>query len=125
MNRDVTVFGQVGYENLRFDGTPPTHINDAIWGIGATWTPNPDGQITVGFGHRYGQNNVAFDGSFALTARTRVSASYTTGLQNDLQGIQGQLDCLPQFHRADGEQRYRCPLFIGTGGLGVRRACSN
>ena len=110
VNRELTVFGQVGYENLRFDGTPSTHISDAIWGVGATWTPNPDSQITVGFGHRYGENNVAFDGSFALTARTRISASYTTGLQNDLQGIQGQLDLASlTYHGADGEQRYRRP----------------
>jgi uncharacterized protein (PEP-CTERM system associated) len=121
VNREITVFGQVGYENLRFDGTPPTHINDAIWGVGATWTPNPDGQITVGFGHRYGQNNVAVDGSFALTARTRISASYTTGLQNDLQGIQGQLDFASLTTTGQTvNSDTGAPLFIGTGGLGVQ-----
>ncbi len=121
VNREITVFGQVGYENLRFDGTPPTHINDAIWGIGATWTPNPDGQITIGFGHRYGQNNVEFDGSFALTARTRISASYKTGLQNDLQGIQGQLDLASLTSTGQTvNSDTGAPLFIGTGGLGVQ-----
>ena len=74
VNRDITVFGQLGYESLRFDGIPPTRIDDVIWGVGTTWTPNPDSQITVTFGHRYGENNFGFNGSYALTARTRISA---------------------------------------------------
>ncbi len=121
VNRKITVFGQVGYEDLQFNGTPKTRVDDAIWGIGTTWTPNPDSQITVSFGHRYGETNVGFDGSYALTARTRISASYTTGLQNDLQGIQSQLDLASLTSTGQTvNSDTGAPLFIGTGGLGVQ-----
>ena len=121
VNRDITVFGQLGYESLRFDGIPPTRINDVIWGVGTTWTPNADSQITVTFGHRYGENNFGFNGSYALTARTRISAYYTTGIQNDLQGLQGQLDLASLTTTGQTvDSQTGAPLFIGNGGLGFQ-----
>jgi hypothetical protein len=119
--QQVGVFGELGYENLRFDGTPTTRINDAIWGIGTTYTPNPDSRITVSYGHRYGQNAVQVDGSYAVTARTRVSASYLTGLQTDLQSISSQLDLASLTSTGQAvDAQTGAPLFIGTGGLGVQ-----
>jgi hypothetical protein len=121
VNHDITVYGEIGYEDIEYNGTPRTQINDAIWGVGTTWTPNPDSQITVTFGHQYGDNNVGFSGYYALSARTRISASYTTGLQTDLQGIQSQLDLtsLDSTGQTVNSQT-GAPMFIGTGGLGVQ-----
>ena len=59
--------------------------------------------------------------SLALTARTKISANYTTGLQNDLQGIQGQLHFASLTSTGQTvNSDTGAPLFIGTGGLGVQ-----
>jgi len=118
---EITVFGELGYENLHFGGVPPTNINDAIWGVGTTLTPNPDSRITASFGHRFGENAVQFDGSYALTARTRIAANYSTGIETDLQGLQGQLDLLSLDSTGRAVDSVTgAPLFIGTGGLGFQ-----
>ncbi len=122
VNHEITVYGEIGYEDdLYYAAHRRIHINDAIWGIGATWKPNPDSQININFGRRYGENNLGFNGSYALTASTRISASYSTGLQTDLQGIQNQLDLASLTSTGEtvnGDTG--APLFIGTGGLGVQ-----
>jgi uncharacterized protein (PEP-CTERM system associated) len=121
VNREIEVFGELGYEDLQYSGTPTTHVNDVIWGVGTTWTPNPDSQVTVGFGHRYGENNVQFNGWYAVTARTRITGTYTTGLQTDLLGVQGQLDLtsLDSLGQTVNSQT-GAPTFIGTGGFGAQ-----
>ena len=92
VNRDWEVYGQLGYEKLNFGGVPPTRVDDMTWGFGVVWTPNPDSQITLGYGHVNGVSGVQLSAYYALTARTRITASYTTGLQTNLGQIQGQLD---------------------------------
>jgi uncharacterized protein (PEP-CTERM system associated) len=92
VNRDWEVYGQLGYEKLNFGGVPPTRVDDMTWGFGAVWTPNADSQITLGYGHVNGVSGVQLSAYYALTARTRITASYTTGLQTNLGQIQGQLD---------------------------------
>ena len=72
---EITVFGELGYENIRYNGVPPTRISDAVWAVGTTLTPNADSRITMSFGHRYGEANFQLDGYYALTARTRIAAS--------------------------------------------------
>jgi uncharacterized protein (PEP-CTERM system associated) len=92
VNHAISVFGEIGYENLTYAGTPTTRIDDAIWGVGTTLTPNPDSTITVSVGRRYGDTSVNASGSYALSARTQIGVSYTTGVQTNLQGIQNQLN---------------------------------
>jgi len=92
LGRDWEVYGQLGYEKLNFGGVPPTRVDDMIWGMGVIWTPNPDSQITLGYGHVNGVSGVQFSAYYALTERTRITASYTTGLQTNLGQIRGQLD---------------------------------
>jgi uncharacterized protein (PEP-CTERM system associated) len=121
VNREVTVFGELGYESLRFGGIPPTRIDDMVWGIGTTLTPNPDSSITVSYGHKNGVNSIEFDGSYAITARTRISARYSTGLQSDLQGIQSQLDLADLDSTGQVvDSQTGAPLFIGNSALGVQ-----
>jgi uncharacterized protein (PEP-CTERM system associated) len=121
VNREINVYGELGYESLRFGGTPPTRINDAVWGFGTTLTPNPDSQITIGYGHKNGANSIQLDASYALTTRTRISARYNTGLQSDLQNIQSQLDLASLDSTGNVvDSQTGAPLFIGNGALGVQ-----
>src|SRR4029434_9462410 len=32
INRSITALASIGHEDLRFNGFPPVHINDMIWG---------------------------------------------------------------------------------------------
>ena len=121
IDRSLTGFGEIGYEDLRFGGVPVTTIADAVWGLGGIWQPNADSRITAEYGHRYGARNVAVDASYALTARTRISARYQTGLQSDLQTIQSQLDLVSLDATGQAvDSQTGAPLFIGTGGLGFQ-----
>ncbi len=84
----VTVFGEIGVEDIRFNGVPETKISDAVWSGGVQWTPNPDSSITVGYGHKYGFDSFLLNASYAVTARTRIYAQYQTGLGTDLTQLQ-------------------------------------
>jgi uncharacterized protein (PEP-CTERM system associated) len=122
VNRNIEVFGQLGYEDLNFTQVSPNvHVSDAIWGLGTTLTPNQDSQITVSFGHQNGQNGAQVNAWYQLTTRTRISASYSTGLQTNLQGIAGQLDLLSLDSTGRGvDSQSGAPLFIGNSGLGIQ-----
>jgi uncharacterized protein (PEP-CTERM system associated) len=120
-NRDISVYGEFGYENLTYAGTPTTKIDDAIWGVGATWTPNPDSTITASIGRRYGDTSVNVSGSYALSARTTIGVSYLTGLQSTLQGIQNQLNLTTVNSSGQTVNSVTgAPVAIGTNGLGVQ-----
>jgi len=121
VNDKISVFAQLGYENLQYAGTPSTHIADATYGFGTTWTPNPDSQITVSFIHQYGDANWNLSGSYALSARTQISATYTTGLQTNLQGIQSQLNLTTVNSAGQTVNSVTgAPVAIGTNGVGVQ-----
>lgn len=121
INRSISVYGNIGYEKLRFGGVPPTRVDDMTWGFGATYVPNADSQIKIGYGHQNGTTGVQFSGYYALTPRTRISARYSTGLESDVQQLQGQLDlaALDQNGNAVDAQT-GAPLFNGFGGIGVQ-----
>jgi uncharacterized protein (PEP-CTERM system associated) len=121
VNREVNIYGELGYENLRFGGIPPTRIDDVVWGGGTTLTPNPDSQITIGYGHKDGTNSLQFSGYYALTSRTRISARYSTGLQSDLQAIQSELDLADLDTNGNAvDSQTGAPLFIGNNALGAQ-----
>ncbi len=121
INRSVNVYGEVGWESLRFGGVPPTNIDDAVWGFGTTLTPNPDSQITIGYGHQNGTTGVQLNAYYALTARTRISAQYSTGLQSDLQQIQSQLDLADLDANGNAiDSQTGAPLFIGNNAIGFQ-----
>ncbi|HEX4259560.1 MAG TPA: TIGR03016 family PEP-CTERM system-associated outer membrane protein [Acetobacteraceae bacterium] len=91
LNHHFALIGEIGYENLRFSGFPPTRISDAIWRAGGRWDPDPDSSITITYGHRDGFNSLFVNAYYALTARTTLFASYTSGLQTDQDLIQNNL----------------------------------
>jgi uncharacterized protein (PEP-CTERM system associated) len=92
VNDWVSVYGTIGYENLSYGGTNSPHVADMTWGLGATLRPNPDSEITLGYGRQDGITSFNFSGYYALTARTTISASYATALQTQLQQIQNALN---------------------------------
>jgi uncharacterized protein (PEP-CTERM system associated) len=121
VNRDISVFGELGHENIYYGSGAAIRINDVIWLFGGTWTPNPDSTITISYGHQDGTTSVEVDGSYALTPRTRISASYNNGVQTYLQGIGNQLDLAAL--NASGQavnSQTGAPLLFGTNGLGVQ-----
>ncbi|MBV8400797.1 MAG: hypothetical protein JOZ17_18985, partial [Acetobacteraceae bacterium] len=122
LSRRVFVFGELGYEDISYPkALTPVKINDAVWAFGATLTPNPDSTITVGYGHRYGVNAAFLDGSFMLTARTRLFARYQTGLGTDLQQLQGvvALSGVDQYGNIVDSQT-GAPLFLGNSALAIQ-----
>jgi hypothetical protein len=121
VNRNVEVYAELGYEDIYFAGTPPVQINDAIWAIGTLLIPNADSQIDVNYGHRFGQNAAYINGWYALSSRTRVALTYSTGVDSDLGTFQNQLDLLGlQTTGQAVDVQSGAPLFIGTGGLGFQ-----
>jgi uncharacterized protein (PEP-CTERM system associated) len=91
VNRTVTVFGALGMEDIKYSGPVSLHTSGPTWAVGTTLTPSPDAQITVSYGHHDGVNGFGLSGDYAVTARTRVNARYSTGLSTDLEQIANQL----------------------------------
>jgi uncharacterized protein (PEP-CTERM system associated) len=121
INRSVSVYGQIGYEWLRYGGVPPTRIDDVTWGFGTTYTPNVDSQITIGYGHQDGTTGALVSAYYALSARTRITARYTTGLQTDLGQLQGQLDLTQLDQNGNAvDAQTGAPLFQGLSGVGIQ-----
>ncbi len=50
LNRAVTPFAEFGAENIFYNTTPPLRIDDAVWELGVVLTPNPNSQISIGYG---------------------------------------------------------------------------
>ena len=88
ITRQITVFGELGYEHIRYSGTPPFRLDDGIWAVGVTLTPTAESTVTLGYGRKYGFESFFADVAYPITTRTRFYASYTTGLGTDLQQIQ-------------------------------------
>jgi uncharacterized protein (PEP-CTERM system associated) len=92
LTREILVFGEFGYEHISFPNSrPPVLINDGVWGIGTTLYPNPDSEVTMVFGHHDGITSFQALARYAASARTVLTASYTSGLTTDLQNIETQL----------------------------------
>ena len=117
----LSIYGLIGLENNTYEGTPSTHIADTVWGFGATLTPNPDSQISIGYGHQNGFNSINFNANYALTARTTLSASYYSTVQTQLQQIQSQLNLasINQNGTLVNSQTGQ-PIFLNNAALGVQ-----
>jgi uncharacterized protein (PEP-CTERM system associated) len=120
ITREITVFGEIGVEDIHFSGTPATNLQDAVWAVGTQWTPNPDSSITVGYGHKYGMDSVLFNGSYAPTARTRIYGQYQTGLGTDLTQLQSYaLNSGVDSFGNSIDETTGAPIGLGSGALGV------
>ncbi|MGH7043270.1 MAG: outer membrane beta-barrel protein [Acetobacteraceae bacterium] len=81
------VFGELGYEDIRYGGAFRERINDATWRLGFTFTPNRKSQITVSYGHEQGITSFAASVNYALTSRTTLAASYSESVTTYLQQV--------------------------------------
>ena len=91
VTRTITALAGVGYQDLRFGGSPGVRISEPLWSVGGRIAPNPDSTLTVTYGHRDGFNAAAVDGSYAPSARTRLFVRYSTGLTTDAEEQQNLL----------------------------------
>lgn len=116
----IALYGTVGWERINYSGASRLNIDDAIWGFGATVTPNPNSRITIGYGHLNGTNSLVFSGHYALTARTTLTASYSSELGTQLEQVANQLD---QGTVNDSGSMMNAqtgaPLFVGNNALGL------
>ncbi len=121
LNRRIMPYVEIGAESIAYDTTPRLLIDDAVWELGVVLTPNPDSQLTIGYGHHQGATSFDVQGHYALSARTRLTASYTTGLATDAQQIQSQLG-LADFDQFGGvvNADTGAPLFLGNGLLSTQ-----
>lgn len=123
LNRVVMPFAEFGAESIYYNTAVPTRINDGVWEAGVVLTPNPDSQLSIGYGHHQGANSVDVRGHYALSPRTWLTASYTTGLATDVQQIQSQLG-LASFDPLGNAVNVEtgAPLFLGNGLLSTQNA---
>jgi len=123
VTRKVMPFGEFGAESIHYNTAPATNINDGVWELGVVLTPNPDSQISIGYGHHQGFTAADINGYYAITARSRVSVSYTTALQTDIQQIESVLGLtnFDQFGNAVNADT-GAPLFLGNGLLSTQNA---
>jgi hypothetical protein len=91
VTRQITVFAAIGYEDISYDGNPPTKIQDGTWQVGTTLIPNEDSKLTFGYGHQNGVDSFQANGSYQVTSRFRVSVSYNTGIGNGLTQLQNNV----------------------------------
>jgi uncharacterized protein (PEP-CTERM system associated) len=88
--RDLIILSG-GYEDLRYQGVPPTHIADAIWSIGVQLHPRRHVEIIAAYRHRDGFNAPYLRATLQLTPRTTLSANYAETLATQEQGIAANL----------------------------------
>lgn len=91
-NQTWAFFGSLGWEVIKYSGSNQLNINEGTWSIGTTVTPNPDTSVTLSYGRHEGQTAFNFNARYAATARTVVSASYSSTVGTQLQNVQRQLD---------------------------------
>ena len=116
----IAVFGEGGYEQIRYATVPTTRIDDAVWSVGTRLTPNPDSTIIVGYGHKFGFDSVFANGVYEITPRTRISGIYSTSLGTALQGVQdlvtnGALDA----YGNPVDENTGAPTYVSSGQLGT------
>ena len=91
LTRSFTLLGGIGYQDIRYAGTPGVHINQPEYEFGVRYSPNPDTSITIAYGKHDGGNDLSLDAQVALTNRLRLIAQYSTGITTDLEQSQSQL----------------------------------
>lgn len=80
ITRGIAVLLEGGYEDIAYGGTNPNEIKDAIWSVGARFTPTPESFLIVRYGHRGGFDSPSLDAGIQLGGFTRLTASYAERL---------------------------------------------
>jgi uncharacterized protein (PEP-CTERM system associated) len=75
--RGFAVLLEGGYEDAEYKGTPGYRVDEAIWGFGARWDPDPDTTITVRYQRRFGFDSPSLDARWQAAPRTVLFARYS------------------------------------------------
>jgi uncharacterized protein (PEP-CTERM system associated) len=121
ITRRIAALGTIGYEQIHFNGFPPTRINDAVWGLGTRLTPSPDTTLVLSYGHRNGVTAPYASLIFNVTARSSLSLDYSEGLSTVSQEIANNLAISDLDDRGQTvNTRTLLPLLIGNPVLGLQ-----
>jgi uncharacterized protein (PEP-CTERM system associated) len=88
LTRTLVVTGSIGHEEIVYGSFNPYKINDMTWSGGLRWTPNPDSDIAVGYGHQQGGSSLYLDATYAASANTRIYARYSQGVGTAAENLQ-------------------------------------
>lgn len=91
VNHLITLSGELGYQRLRYSGTPPTRIDGIVWQAAIKFTPGPRSSVTIGYGRQDGVDSAFLSAALAVTARTMLYASYSESLSTSAQALQNSL----------------------------------
>jgi hypothetical protein len=120
INVSIDVYGQIGYEDISYSGNNALAIHDVTWGVGTVLTPNPDSQLSLGYGHQNGANTVTASGHYALSARTILTVSYNNGVGTQLEQVNQQLNQASVANNGSlVNSQTGAPLFVNNNALGV------
>ncbi len=85
ITRSIAMLAEVGYESLRYAGTPGLRLEEPIWGAGVRVVFSPESWVTLRYRRRGGFDAPALEAVIGLGGRTRVFATFseqlTTGAQ--------------------------------------------
>jgi len=101
IDHQFSVFASLGYEDINYTGAFTSSIHGLTWGVGTTWTPDPDSKITVSYGRHDGANAFSADGIYSITARTVVGLTYSNSIGTRLENLQAGLNT-SQFNAQGG-----------------------
>ena len=87
ITRTISLIAQGGYEKLTFPGSSQTNLSGPIWGAGFQYSPNPDSLLRLVYGRRDGGNDFSGEFRFAVTAATKIYATYTQQIETTQQTI--------------------------------------
>ena len=125
VTRLFTLLGRVGYEHIRYSGTSPVRIDDAVWDAGFRLTLGPESSVEARYGHHDGFNALLVDASLQLTARTRLYGRYSEGLNTDAEQLQSAL-ASSDFDQLGNpvDHTSGAPLLLATSALSARKTTS-
>jgi len=121
ISHTLSVYVSLGWESINYGGANALNINGPTWSVGSTFTPDPDSSLTIGYGRQNGRTSLTFNGRYALTTRTTLTASYTNGIGTQLEQVQNQLNAGAVANNGSlVNSQTGGPLFTGNNALGVQ-----
>ncbi len=79
-NRSISLLAAAGYQFFD-DGTSANDIEAPTWRVGIRWRPGPRTDLRVSYGQQDDDRSAKMDFSYNITARTRITASYSEVLE--------------------------------------------
>ncbi len=87
----VSLIGGAGYEQIK-DPTLAVQPKGPIWNVGLQYQPNQLVSASLTYGKRFGQTDIEFHASYALTPQLQVHASYTQRVQTSQSQLASNLN---------------------------------